>query len=157
LAASKKAEKDAEAEYKQVHENTNEQKMAIAASNKQKEEEMKKSEALKQHIFPTAAAPVAKVEGTGSVWNTGSYHWEEKSVSKWAEDTMRHVLSNFVYRWNDAKLAITEVKELTGEAGVSIRKGKKIISYDYKILVIWRVSMCAMEGNGDKEIAFCTG
>lgn len=119
---------------------------------------MKKSEALKHHIFPNnQAAPVKKVEGTGSVWNTGSYHWEEKSVSKWAEDTMRHVLSNFVYRWNDAKLAITEVKELTGEAGVSIRKGKKIISYDYKVLVLWRCSMCAMEGNGDKEIAFCTG
>ena len=34
LAAAKKAEKDAEAEYKQVHESTNVQKMAIAASNK---------------------------------------------------------------------------------------------------------------------------
>ena len=33
--------------------------------------------------------PVEKintVEGQGSVWNNNSYHWEQKSVDKWAED-----------------------------------------------------------------------
>jgi activator of HSP90 ATPase len=40
---------------------------------------------------------VKKVEGTGSVWNTNSYHWEEKSVNKWAEETLKSVLSNFTY------------------------------------------------------------
>lgn len=107
--------------------------------------------------MPQPIKPVAKVEGTGSVWNTGSYHWEEKSVGKWAEETIRAVLSCFEYSWNDAKLRVTEVKDLKGEAGVSIRKGKKIISYDYACLVQWRLSMNAMEGNGDKEICFCTG
>lgn len=95
------------------------------------------------------------MEGTGSVWNTGSYHWEEKSVNKWAEDTMRSTLSNFNYRWNDALLRISEVKEMKGESGVSIRKGKKIVSYDYAITLKWACAMMAMEG--DKEVASCEG
>ena len=55
------------------------------------------------------------MEGTGSVWNTNSYHWEEKSVNKWAEDTIRAVLSCYEFKWNDAVLKITEVKELSAD------------------------------------------
>lgn len=47
---------------------------------------MKISEALKSAQQPVQIQAVKKIEGTGSVWNTNSYHWEEKSVNKWAED-----------------------------------------------------------------------
>ena len=44
---------------------------------------------------------------------------------------------------------------MKGESGVSIRKGKKIVSYDYNISIKWRCSMTAMEGG--HEVAFCEG
>ena len=111
---------------------------------------------LKEAAKPQIVSAVKTIEGTGSVWNTGSYHWEEKSVNKWAEETLRATLGCFKYTWNDATLAVTEVKELKGESGVSIRKGKKIVSYDYSITLSWRVSMSSMVGGGP-EVAFCTG
>jgi activator of HSP90 ATPase len=84
---------------------------------------------------------VKKIEGTGSVWNTGSYHWEEKSVNKWAEEKLRNVLSGFKYKWQDAEMIITEIKEFKGESSVSIRKGKKIVAYDYQIILVWQIDM----------------
>ena len=63
-----------------------------------------------------------KVEGQGSVWNNNSYHWEQKSVDKWAEDTLKTVLGTFYYKFENATLKITEVKEIKGESSVSIRK-----------------------------------
>jgi activator of HSP90 ATPase len=89
---------------------------------------------------------VKKIEGTGSVWNTNSYHWEEKAVGKWAEDKMRSILSGFTYKFNDATLTIKEIKTFKGEASVSVRKGKKIIAYDYDIKLLWRVEMKDSEG-----------
>ena len=95
------------------------------------------------------------VAGTGSVWNTNSYHWEEKSVAKWSEDTLRKVLSNFSHTYNDATLKVTEVKELKGESGVSIRKGKKIVSYDYAIQLKWEASI--QDKANSAPVATCTG
>lgn len=70
-------------------------------------------------------------------------------MTKWADETLRKVLSNFTHTFNDAVLKITEVKELKGESGVSIRKGKKIVSYDYAFILKWECKM------GD--VATCTG
>ena len=69
---------------------------------------------------------VAKVEGQGSVWNTNSYFWEEKSVAKWSEEKMKEILGGFKYSFGGGELWVTEVKALKGESSVSIRKGKKI-------------------------------
>jgi activator of HSP90 ATPase len=81
----------------------------------------------------------ASVEGwgTGSVWNTNSYHWEEKSVNKWAEEKLRAVLSGFKYKWQDAEMSISEIKDFKGESSVSIRKGKKLVAYDYRFTLAW--------------------
>lgn len=88
------------------------------------------------------------------MWNTNSYHWEEKSVNKWAEEHLRSVLSGFKHSWNDAHLFVKEIKELKGESSVSIRKGNKIVSYDYAITLIWQVDMNDKDG---KSIASCSG
>ena len=47
---------------------------------------MKVIEAAKQVPIKAIPAAAAKIEGTGSVWNSNSYHWEEKNVTKWAAD-----------------------------------------------------------------------
>ena len=47
----------------------------------------------------------------------------------------------FYFKHERATLKITEVKEIKGESSVSIRKQKKIITYDYKIKLLWKVDM----------------
>lgn len=87
------------------------------------------------------AAPVNKVEGTGSVWNNNSYHWEQKSVDKWADETLKSCLSLFQFKHEKAVLRVTEVKDLKGEASVSIRKQKKIVTYDYSVKLVWQCDL----------------
>ena len=87
------------------------------------------------------------IAGTGSVWNTNSYHWEEKSVNTWAGDTLRKVLSAFTHKMNDSTLSITEITTLNGESSVSIRKGKKLISFDYQLVLKWKVVLADADGN----------
>lgn len=112
---------------------------------------MKVKEALK----PIEVQKPQKIEGQGSVWNTGSYHWEEKSVSKWADEQLKSVVGKFKYVWNDAHFKVKEIKEFKGEAGSSIRKGKKLVSFDYKMLLDWQCDM--MDKEGAKPVATCHG
>ena len=92
------------------------------------------------------------IQGTGSVWNTNSYHWEEKSVATWANDTLRALLSAFTHTMSDVTMTITEITTLTGEASVSIRKGKKIISFDYNIVLKWKAVLADASGNQVSQV-----
>ena len=73
------------------------------------------------------------MEGQGSVWNTGSYFWEEKTVGKWADERLKEILGSYRYAFAGGELIITSISSFKGESSISIRKGKKIISYDYHI------------------------
>jgi activator of HSP90 ATPase len=84
---------------------------------------------------------VNKVEGQGSVWNNNSYHWEEKSVATWSKDTLNSIFSLFYFKHDRATLKVTEVKELKGESSVSIRKQKKIVTYEYSAHLKWKCDM----------------
>jgi activator of HSP90 ATPase len=50
-------------------------------------------------------------------------------------------MSLFYFKMDRATLKIKEVKDLTGEASVSIRKGKKIVTYEYKAKLVWECDM----------------
>lgn len=109
----------------EAKEKTGEQKQKYFDDAKIKEAEMKKAEAEKAKLNQVPLKPVSKQnvnEGTGSVWNNNSYHWEQKSVDKWSEDTLKKVLSLFYFKHENATFRITEVKDLKGESSVSIRK-----------------------------------
>lgn len=95
------------------------------------------------------ATKINKVEGQGSVWNNNSYHWEEKSVTKWAEETLKRVLSLFYYQQDKCLLTIKEVKDLKGESSVCVRKGKKIVTYEYSVKLVW---MCAMSDETNSKV-----
>lgn len=47
----------------------------------------------------------------------------------------------FYYKHDNATLRIIEVKDLKGESSVSIRKGKKIITYEYAVKLVWKCDM----------------
>lgn len=103
---------------------------------------MKKLEAEKASLNQVPMKEkVNTVEGQGSVWNNNSYHWEQKSVDKWSDETLKKVLSLFQYKFEKATLSITEVKDLKGESSVSIRKQKKIVTYEYSCKLLWKVDM----------------
>ena len=108
---------------------------------------MKKAEAMKAASQPQPINQPQKIEGTGSVWNVNSYHWEEKSVAKWSEDTLKKILSSFTHTFNDTVLKITEISSLKGESSVSIRKAKKLILYEYQIKLKWELNLNDNEGN----------
>ena len=48
---------------------------------------------------------------------------------------------------SDVTMSVTEIATLSGEASVSIRKGKKIISFDYNIDLKWKAVLADAEGN----------
>ena len=54
-------------------------------------------------------------------------------MATWSNDTLRAILSGFQHKMNDATLSIVEITKLEGESSVSIRKGKKLISFEYVI------------------------
>lgn len=82
-------------------------------------------------MIPMKETKVNNLAGSGSTWNNNSYHWEQKSVDKWAEDTLKKVLSLFYFKHEKATFKITEVKDLKGDSSISVRKSKKIVTYDY--------------------------
>ena len=75
-------------------------------------------------------------------------------MGKWAEERLRGIVSAFTYKFNDADLSIKEVKTFKGEASISVRKGKKIIAYDFEVMLRWRVEMKDKDG---ECIANCEG
>lgn len=87
------------------------------------------------------------MEGQGSVWNTGSYFWEEKSVGKWAEERIKEVLGGFTNQVAGGEFRVTAVDKLQGEASISIRKGKKIVSYDFNSVMKWELTLRDGDGN----------
>ena len=55
---------------------------------------------------------------------------------------------------NDATLTIQEITTLTGEASVSIRKGKKLVTFEYNIVLKWKV---ILNDAGGGEVAKVEG
>ena len=108
---------------------------------------MKRQEAAKTASQPQPVKVQQAIAGTGSVWNTNSYHWEEKSVNAWATEQLKRVLSTFSHAMNDATVSITEITDIQGEASVSIRKGKKIVSFDYNFKLKWACVLADSDGN----------
>jgi activator of HSP90 ATPase len=135
----------AKAAVEEAKETTGAQKQQIFDDAKQREAAMKVEEKKKadEGLVPMKQVqkPAQVIEASGSVWNNNSYHWEQKSVEKWSEDTLKSVLSLFYFKHENATLKITEVKELKGESSVSIRKSKKIVTYDYTIKLLWKCDM----------------
>ena len=75
-------------------------------------------------------------------------------MSAWASDTLRSVLSSFSHSMNDATLSISEIDSMEGESSVSIRKGKKIVSYDYNIKLKWQ---CVLKDNDGVQVSKVEG
>jgi len=158
-------------EFKELESN---QAKLMADENRRKEEEDKRKQALEENtaeqerlskiahereeVLRKAAQerqPIQveeKEKGQGSVWNTGSYFWEEKSVN-WAPDRLKNLLKEIKFDIPAGNISITEV-ELQGDSSISIRKAKKIVTYSYIIDITWVGKIFDSDGN---ELRTCTG
>jgi len=63
------------------------------------------------------------MEGTGSIWNKNSWHWEEKNYNKWSEEWFRQKFSDITleaFLPFETLITIEEITSLKGSAGLSI-------------------------------------
>ena len=132
-----------EEEMKKAQEEKGNIKQQIFEEAKKKEEEMKRKEA---EMKPQAVVTDTKQKGTGSAWNANSYFWEEKNYNKWSKDKIQEYIGKFKHTVPGGSLEVTDC-DIEGEASISIRKGKKICSFDFEITLKWAVTL----GSGDEK------
>lgn len=65
----------------------------------------------------------------------------------------------FYYKQDRATYKIKEVKDFKGESSVSIRKGKKIVTYEYSVKLVWTCDLADEQktkviGSVEGEITF---
>lgn len=89
-----------------------------------------------------AAAPASS--SAGSAWNKAGT-WEEKDVSKWANDSLKSQLLQTTYAFPEsspapgALVTVTEVSKLDGHASFVMVKGKKRYIYEFLVKLDWQV------------------
>ena len=81
-----------------------------------------------------------KVISDASAWNENAYHWEEKAVSSWATSRLKELINECKFEAEGTKVTIKEITNIMGDvicldiqSSVNIRKGKKLVEYDYNI------------------------
>lgn len=58
------------------------------------------------------------------------------------------MLGGFAHKFAGGEFKVTEVEKLNGEASLSIRKGKKIVAYDFNSVLKW--DMVLKDGDGNE-------
>lgn len=109
------------------------------------EESRKKEEAAREVLLLKRKED--ENAGQGSVWNTGSYFWEEKSVS-WATGRIKELITDQVVDVPEGSVKIV-VNEVLGDSSVSIRKGKKIVAYCHELKLKFEGELQGVKGDGE--------
>jgi activator of HSP90 ATPase len=69
----------------------------------------------------------------GSVWNKNSWHWEEKNYNKATHDIVKEALESLELKTPSGDIIKLSNVDPKGFASVSVRKGKKIVAFEYEI------------------------
>ena len=70
---------------------------------------------------------------TGSLWNKNSWHWEEKDYNKVAKQILTESLQSAALTTPTGDDIRFTLVEPTGFASVSVRKGKKVVVFEFAI------------------------
>ena len=76
----------------------------------------------------------------GSVWNKNSWHWEEKDYNKVAQQKLREVLEGIALTSRSGEAIRFYDVEPNGFASISVRKGKKVVVFEYNVSMNFRTS-----------------
>ena len=75
-------------------------------------------------------------QAAGSLWNKNSWHWEEKDYNKWTKQRLIEIISGIELSYGDKPVILKDINP-TGFASISVRKGKKIVSYEFELSCGW--------------------
>eukprot|EP00746_Dinoflagellata_sp_MGD_P065363 gnl/MRDRNA2_/MRDRNA2_27240_c0_seq1.p1 gnl/MRDRNA2_/MRDRNA2_27240_c0~~gnl/MRDRNA2_/MRDRNA2_27240_c0_seq1.p1 ORF type:complete len:580 (-),score=170.95 gnl/MRDRNA2_/MRDRNA2_27240_c0_seq1:96-1835(-) len=119
-------------------------KEATAVMQAQMLEQQKVQEQLKKVTNQGAAE--------GSTWNANAWHWEEKPATDWAKQRLTSRLENLSIQLlgGSAQAKLTDIN-VTGDASVSVRKGKVIVLFSLAISCKW---IATLAGSDDGEDAY---
>lgn len=95
-----------------------------------------------------ATKETEKSAGFGSIWNNNSWFYEEKNFTKFAKEYLTEKLATLKFTKNDVEVKLYEVKNIEGDASVTIRKQKQIFLFDFEIELYFIANKV---GNTDKE------
>ncbi|OII75771.1 hypothetical protein cand_030160 [Cryptosporidium andersoni] len=151
---------------------TESNRLRLIADNEKREQEIKtaqiaqaikgeeKSEIYRKQIEEEKQRQKSSNENIsnvqGSLWNTGSWHWEERPETNWVKETFKQRIESLQIRI-DSLNTIIEFSgvSVTGEASSSVRKGKKICVLDCSITCNFKAYV-TLEQNSDKKF-YLTG
>ena len=89
------------------------------------------------------AAEQSKPQGFGSIWNNNSWFYEEKNFTKFAKDWMHENVSTLQITKDGILVKLYEIKEIEGQASVTIRKQKQIFLYDFEVEIYFTAELVA--------------
>ena len=118
---------------------------AAAKQHRISEEARQREVQLRAQMRPTSEAV------SGSVWNVNAWHWEEKPMTDFSIKWLSRELSGLSVQILSG-LADLEFRnvQVTGDASVSVRKGKPIILYLLRIECQWEASATS-QGLGEAK------
>lgn len=85
----------------------------------------------------TSASLKTGEQTTGSVWNKNSWHWEEKDYNKAAQAKLTAILESLVLTTPSGEKVVIKSVEPKGFASISVRKGKKVIVFEFSISMLF--------------------
>lgn len=110
------------------------------------------SEEARQRELQQRAQMRPTSEGvSGSVWNVNAWHWEEKPMTDFSIKWLSRELQGFTLKILSglAELEFRDV-QVTGDASVTVRKGKPIILYLLRVESRWEAAGTA-QGLGEAK------
>lgn len=99
-------------------------------------------------VSPASCSALPGKAGTstpayGSLWNANSWHWEEKNCLERAKEQVQAALTKsasprlrHVPELAGSGVLLSNV-EVTGEAGIHLRRGKRILCYELEVSFCW--------------------
>lgn len=87
------------------------------------------------------AAQSEKTTVDGSVWNPNAWHWEERSMTSWSQTWLtRELVALSVPLCGGTASAVLSGVDVSGDASVSIRKGRPIVLFQLSITARWKAA-----------------
>mmetsp|Transcript_122625 Transcript_122625/g.392513 ORF Transcript_122625/g.392513 Transcript_122625/m.392513 type:complete len:368 (-) Transcript_122625:27-1130(-) len=85
-------------------------------------------------------APQRLAPGTAgaSVWNANAWHWEERPMNDWAHTWLKKELGalRLILLGGAAEATLSDI-EVSGDASVSVRKGKHVVLFSLSVTCKW--------------------
>jgi activator of HSP90 ATPase len=91
-----------------------------------------------------------------SAWNAAGT-WEEKDCSAWAKDRLKSILQSLSSKSGSDNISVTKVKDVEGEASITVVRGKKKYIYDYSLNMELKGTAGGSSFTGELNVQDITG